>query len=47
MSKLDEISKLKKRIDELEFVKDIQYNIIADMELITGVELSKNHCPKH
>jgi hypothetical protein len=37
MSKLDEIKKLKERIEELEFVKDFQQDIIADMELITGV----------
>ena len=31
MSKLDEIKKLKERIEELEFVKDFQQDIIADM----------------
>jgi transposase len=41
MSKLDEIKKLKERIEELEFVKDFQQDIIADMELITGVDMSK------
>jgi len=46
MSKLDEIKKLKERIEELEFVKDFQQDIIADMELITGVDMSKKSLPK-
>jgi transposase-like protein len=46
MSKLDEIKKLKERIEELEFVKDFQQDIIADMEIITGVDLSKKLLPK-
>lgn len=46
MSKQDEIKKLKERIEELEFVKDFQQDIIADMELITGVDISKNSLPK-
>ena len=46
MSKLDEIKKLKERIEELEFVKDFQQDIIADMELITGVDMSKKCLPK-
>ncbi|TXD50311.1 hypothetical protein [Polaribacter sp. IC063] len=46
MSKLDEIKKLKERIEELEFVKDFQQDIIADMEIITGVVLSKKSLPK-
>jgi transposase len=46
MGKLDEIKKLKERIEELEFVKDFQQDIIADMELITGVDLSKKSLPK-
>ena len=41
MSKLDEIKKLKERIEELEFVKDFQQDIIADMEMITGVDMSQ------
>jgi transposase len=41
MSKLDEIKKLKERIEELAFVKDFQQDIIADMEIITRVDLSK------
>jgi len=46
MSKLDEIKKLKERIEELEFVKDFQQDIIADMELITGVDMSKKSLPE-
>ena len=46
MSKKDEIKKLKERIEELEFVKDFQQDIIADMELITGVDLAKKSLPK-
>ena len=46
MSKKDEIKKVKERIEELEFVKDFQQDVIADMELITGVDLSKKSLPK-
>jgi transposase len=46
MSKEDEIKKLKERIEELEFIKDFQQDVIADMELITGVDLSKKLLPK-
>ena len=46
MSKNDEIKKLKERIEELQFVKDFQQDIIADMEIITGVDLSKKSLPE-
>jgi hypothetical protein len=46
MSKNDEIKKLKEKIEELEFVKDFQQDIIADMEIITGVDFSKMSLPK-
>jgi len=46
MSKQDEIKKLKEKIEELEFVKDFQQDVIADMEIITGVDMSKNVLPK-
>ncbi len=46
MSKQDEIRKLKERIEELEFQKDFQQDIIADMELITGVDMSKKSLPR-
>ena len=40
MGKNDEIKRLKEKIAELEFVKDFQQDIIADMELITGIGMS-------
>jgi len=46
MSKLDEIKKLKERIEALEFIKEFQQDIIADMEIHTGIELSKKCLPK-
>ncbi len=46
MSKQDEIKKLKDKIEELEFIKDFQQDVIADMELITGVDMSKKSLPK-
>jgi transposase-like protein len=46
MSKNDEIKRLKEKIEELEFVKDFQQDIIADMEIITGVDLAKKSLPK-
>jgi len=46
MSKDDEIKKLKERIEELVFVKEFQQEIIAEMELITGSNLSKKSLPK-
>ena len=46
MSKNQEIKKLKEKIEELEFVKDFQQDIIAYMELITGVDMAKKSLPK-
>ena len=46
MSKNDELKKLRQRIEELEFVKDFQQDIIADFEKITGEHLSKKYLPK-
>ncbi|PID95420.1 MAG: DNA-binding protein [Bacteroidetes bacterium] len=46
MSKNEEIKRLKEKIEELEFQKDFQQDIIADMELITGVDMSKKSLPK-
>jgi len=46
MSKDDTIRKLKEKVEELEFIKDFQQDIIADMEIITGVDLSKKYLPK-
>ena len=46
MSKNQEIKKLKAKIEELEFVKDFQQDIIEDMEIITGVDMAKKSLPK-
>ena len=46
MSKNDQIKKLKERIEELEFVKDFQQDVIADFEHITGEHLSKKYLPE-
>jgi hypothetical protein len=46
MSKNDEIKKLKERIDELEFIKDLQQDIIADFEKSTGNDFSKKYMPE-
>jgi transposase-like protein len=47
MSKNDEIKKLRERIEELEFIKDFQQDMIAEFEKITGEELSKKFLPEH
>lgn len=47
MSKKDELKKLKERIEELEFIKDFQQDLIAEFELETGKELSKKYLPEH
>ena len=46
MSKNDEIKKLRERNEELEFIKDLQQDIIADFEHITGEHLSKKYLPE-
>lgn len=46
MSKNDEIKKLKERIEELEFIKDFQQDIIIDFEEVTGELLSKKYLPE-
>ena len=46
MSKNDELKKLKERIEELEFIKELQQDIIVDFEKITGEELSKKYLPE-
>ena len=46
MSKNDEIKKLKERIEELEFIKDFQQDVIADFENVTGEILSKKYLPE-
>jgi transposase-like protein len=47
MSKQHEIKKLKERIEELEFVKDFQQDMILEFEKITGEQLSKKFLPEH
>jgi transposase-like protein len=47
MSKEKEIEKLRERIEELEFVKDFQQDMIVEFEKITGEELSKKFLPEH
>ena len=46
MSKNDEIKKLKERIEALEFIKELQQDIIVDFEKVTGQELSKKYLPE-
>jgi transposase-like protein len=46
MSKNDEIKKLREKIEELEFIKDLQQDIIVDFERVTGEELSKKLLPE-
>jgi transposase-like protein len=47
MSKDQEIKKLKEKVEELEFIKDFQQDMIAEFESITGEELSKKFLPEH
>jgi len=47
MSKDQEIKKLKEEIDELNFIKDFQQDMIVEFENITGQELSKKYLPEH
>ena len=46
MSKDDEIKKLKERIEALEFIKELQQDIIIDFERVTGEERSKKFLPE-
>ena len=46
MSKDEEIKKLKERNRELEFIKELQQDIIVDFEKVTGEELSKKFLPE-
>ena len=45
MAKKDEIKKLKERIEELEFIKDFQQEIIAEVELESGIDIAKKSLP--
>lgn len=46
MSKNQELKKLRERIEELEFIKDFQQDIIADFEVTTGIEMAKKSLPE-
>ena len=46
MSKQDEIKKLKERIDELEFIKEFQQDVILDFERSTGLDYAKKSLPE-
>lgn len=46
MSKNQEIKKLKERIEELEFIKDFQQIVIAEMEVTTGIDIVKKSMPE-
>jgi len=46
MSKNKEIKLLKEKIEELEFVKEFQQEIIAEVELITGLDIAKKSLPE-
>lgn len=46
MSIQQELKKLKEKIRELEFIKDLQQDIIVDFEKVTGEELSKKFLPE-
>ena len=45
MSKQHEVKRLKDRIEELEFIKELQQDIIIDLERITGGDLAKKSLP--
>jgi len=46
LSKNDELKKLKERVEELEFIKDLQQDIIVEFEKITGEEIAKKYLPE-
>ena len=46
MSLKEENKKLKERIEALEFIKELQQDIIVDFEKVTGQELSKKYLPE-
>lgn len=47
MSKDEELKKLRKKVEELEFIKDFQQDMIIEFEKETGMELSKKFLPEH
>ena len=46
MSQEEEIRKLRQRVSDLEFIKELQQDIIVDFEKLTGEELSKKYLPE-
>jgi hypothetical protein len=46
MSKNDELKKMKEKVQELEFIKELQQDIIADFEKTTGLEIAKKFLPE-
>ena len=46
MGKDKELKKLKQRIEELEFIKDFQQDLIAEFEVETGELKSKKYLPE-
>ena len=46
MSKDEELKKLREKVEELEFIKDFQQDIIVEFENVTGKELSKKYLPE-
>jgi transposase-like protein len=45
MNKDQEIKKLKEKLEELEFIKDFQQDLIANFEKVTGKERLKEFLP--
>lgn len=45
ISKDDEIKKLKSKIEDLEFIKEFQQDLIIEFEQVTGEDLSKKFLP--
>jgi transposase-like protein len=46
MNKNEELKRLREKVEELEFIKDLQQDIIADLELTTGQDISKKSLPE-
>jgi transposase-like protein len=46
ISKDDQIKRLKDRIEDLEGIKELQQDIIAEFEKVTGEEYSKKYLPE-
>ncbi len=47
MEKDKELKKLQQRIQELEWIKEFQQDLIAEFELTTGKALAKKYLPEH